>query len=406
MPASELEKKIEESASELDSLLRHVRRQIHRNPELSRREYETTAYLSTILEKEGISVTRWDDCTGLFAEVRGQRARPRIALRCEIDAIGMEDAKEVSYASKNPDAMHACGHDAHAAIVLGVALTCQRVREHLKGTVRFIFQPAEEVVPGGALELIERDAMEGVDAIIGFHSDPFLKIGTVGLKAGPTTASADMFDISIIGKSGHTARPHHSKDTVLCAAKVIDSLHQLVDREIDPREPFVLTIGKVHSGTSPNAIPEKAEIAGTVRTVREETRRRMPDIIERVIRGITDSMGVSYDFKYKLGSPPVVNDPDLIGLVEEMVVRDYGREKVIPVEQSMGGEDFSWYLDHAPGALIRLGVTENGDGPSLHSNIFDIHENAIPFGVNLFSRILVAYLNQHGISDTTHKSTD
>jgi amidohydrolase len=387
--------KIEESSAELEDLLIDVRRHLHKNPELSRQEYQTTAYISALLEREGISVTRWDDCTGLFASVGGRRKSPLIALRCEIDAIGMEDVKKVPYASRVPNVMHACGHDVHTTIVLGTAITCNRLNEHLNGSIKFIFQPAEEVVPGGSLELIKRNVMDGVDVILGFHSDPTLRVGYVGLKEGPVTAGADMFDITIIGKSGHTARPHYSKDTILCAAKVVDSLHQVIEREIDPREPFVLTIGKIHSGISPNVIPERAEISGTVRMINEETREKVPDLIERVTRGITESMGASYSFDYYRGSPPVVNDSGLIRLIEEVTVSSFGREKVVPMQQSMGGEDFSWYLDHAPGALIRLGVTKDGIGPSLHSNIFDVNEESLGFGVSLLSRILATYLDKH-----------
>jgi len=388
-----LEEIIEKSALELEEFLVGVRRHMHSNPEISHYEFETTRYLAGLLEKEGLSVTRWDDCTGLCATVRGKRNTPVVALRCEVDAIAEHDMKTVPYASKVPNLMHGCGHDVHASIVLGTAVICHRIRESLNGTVRFIFQPAEEVVPGGSLDLIERGVMDGVSAILGFHSDPFLQVGYVGLKDGPITASADMFDITIIGKSGHTARPHHSKDTILCAAKVVDSLHQLIGREIDPREPFVLTFGKFHSGETSNVIPERAELAGTVRMLGEETRKNMPGLIERVVRGITESMGASYEFKYLRGSPPVVNDPGLIRLVEGVTVSNFGSDRVVQMKQSMGGEDFSWYLKHAPGALIRVGVSRDGHGPPLHSNIFDVDERVIPFSVNLFSKVLATYLD-------------
>ncbi len=384
---------IKESVDGLGDFLIDVRRHIHKNPELSRQERRTTNYLASLLIKEGINVTRWEDCTGLIAEIRGNPDGRTIALRCEIDAIGVEDMKKVPYASQTPNVMHACGHDLHSTIVLGTAIICNRLKKQLKGTVRFLFQPAEEVVPGGSLDLINRKAMKGVEGIIGFHADPFLEVGKVGIKEGPLTAGADIFDITIIGKSGHTARPHHARDTILCAAKVIDSLHQLIDREIDPREPFVLSIGKVSAGLSPNVIPERAHMSGTVRMLGKETRERMPELIERVIRGVTDSMDTSYKFEYHIGSPPVVNDPVLTKLVEEVAVSNYGLESIVQMEQSMGGEDFSWYLEHAPGTMIRIGVTSDGKGPSLHSNIFDIDERVIPFGVELFTRILATYLD-------------
>jgi amidohydrolase len=395
MLKNELEKEVKKISTELEQSLIYVRRQLHKNPELSWQEHQTTAYLATILEKEGISVTTWPDCTGLIADVRGKRTSPIIAMRAELDGVGVEDKKEVPYASKVPKVMHACGHDLHSTILLGVAIVCNRLKEHLNGSIRFIFQPAEEVVPGGSLKMIKKNAMNGLNAVIGFHSDPFLKVGTVGLKEGLLTAGADIFDIEIIGKSGHTARPHHGKDTILCAAKVIDSLHTLVDRNIDPREAFVLTIGEVHGGYSPNSIPERVLMSGTVRMLSEETQKRMPSLIERVIKGITESMDISYNFTYHQGSPPVSNDSDLIKLIEEVSVASIGAEKIVVMEQSMGGEDFSWYLEHAPGALVRIGVTKDGCGPSLHANTFDIDEKVIPFGVDLFSKVAAAYLNSN-----------
>ena len=390
-----LEENIERSAQELEKFLVGVRRHLHTNPELSRNEFQTTRYLADLLEEEGLSVNRWDDCTGLTATVQGSRSTPVVALRCEIDAIAVNDMKSVPYVSRVPNVMHGCGHDVHSSIVLGTAIICHRMRDSLKGSIKFVFQPAEEVVPGGSLDLIERGVIDGVSAIIGFHSDPFLQVGYVGLKDGPITASADMFEITIIGKSGHTARPHHSKDTILCAAKVVDSLHQLIGREIDPREPFVLTFGKFHAGESSNVIPERAELAGTARMLGEETRKNMPGAIERVVRGITESMGTSYEFEYLRGSPPVVNDPGLIKMIEKVTVSNFGRDRVVKMKQSMGGEDFSWYLKHAPGALIRVGVSKDGHGPSLHSNIFDVNEKSIPFCVNLFSKVLATYLENN-----------
>jgi amidohydrolase len=392
MHSKELEESIQRLAYELEEWLVTVRRHLHMNPELSRQEYQTTEYLATLLEKEGIPVRRWNDCTGLIAEVHGKRSAPRIALRSELDGVGVPDQKTAPYASKVPNVMHACGHDLHATILMGVAITCHRLKEYLEGCVRFIFQPAEEVVPGGSLDMIKKRAMENVDAIVGFHSDPFIAMGKIGLKKGALTAGADIFDIEIIGKSGHTARPHDSKDTILCAAMVIDSLHQLVDREIDPREPFVLTIGQIHGGYAPNAIPERAEMSGTVRMLRRETQNRMPALIERVVRGITESMGVSYEFRYHRGSPPVENDHQLIDLIERVAVNGCGTEGIVEMEQSMGGEDFSWYLDHAPGAMVRIGSTSEGNGPGLHSNVFDVDERVIPLAVNLFSRVAFSYL--------------
>ncbi len=390
---NELKETIDRIVPELEQTLIYVRRHLHKNPELSRREFQTTAYLSTLLEKEGVEITRWDDCTGFIADVRGNRAAPIIAMRAELDGVGVEDKKDVTYASRVPNVMHACGHDLHATILIGVAIVCNRLKERLNGSVRFIFQPAEEVVPGGSLDMIKRNAMDGLRGIIGFHSDPFLKVGTIGIKEGPLTAGADLFDIVIIGKSGHTARPHHGKDTILCAAKVIESLNQLVDREIDPREAFVLTIGQVHGGHSPNAIPERAEMSGTVRMLSKKTQERMPKLIERVIKGITDSMDISYEFYYHRGSPPVINDTELIRLIRKVAASTVGEDQIVEMEQSMGGEDFSWYLEYTPGALVRIGVTKDGNGPSLHSNTFDIDERVIPLGVNLFSQVAVSYLN-------------
>ncbi len=391
----DLETLIKTEACDLEDFLVGVRRHLHKHPELSHQEYETTSYIASILEDEGVHVTRWDDCTGMIAEVRGNRETPVIALRGELDGIGVDDKKEVSYASTVPDVMHACGHDLHSTIVLGTAIVCQRLRQYLNGSVRFIFQPAEEVVPGGSLEMIDKDAMKGLDAIIGFHADPFLKLGDIGLKEGMLTAGADLFDITIIGKSGHTARPHQAKDTVLCAAKVVESLYQLVDREVDPREPFVLSVGKIQCGHTPNAIPETADISGTVRMLSKETQERMPALLERVIHGITGSMDIAYRFEYHQGSPPVNNDPGIIKLIGDLIQGSFKDSTIVQMEQSMGGEDFSWYLEHVPGTLVRIGTSINGGGPALHSNIFDVNEKVIPLAVRLFSSVVTEYVDRH-----------
>ena len=398
MADRKLDDSIHALSAELETPLIALRRELHRNPEPSRQEHHTTARIAEMLEAEGIAVTRWDDCTGLIAEIRGAEAGPLIAMRSELDGVGVDDEKTVPWASQVPHLMHGCGHDLHVSILAGVAIICHRVREHLHGGVRFIFQPAEEVVPGGSLDMIQRHAMEGVTAILGFHSDPFLETGTVGLKKGPLTAGADIFEIDILGKSGHTARPHHSKDTILCAAIVINSLHQLVERQIDPREPFVLAIGQIQAGNAPNAIPARATMAGTVRMLSRETQIRMPGMIEQVVKGITESMGIGYEIHYHQGSPHVDNDGAMIDIVERVTTNGGGTGRTVAMEQSMGGEDFSWYLDHAPGAMVRLGVTKDGRGPGLHSTLFDVDERVIRFATDLFSRVVGDCLNGNGRS--------
>lgn len=369
------------------------RRDLHMHPELGNQEFRTTAALKARLERAGLKPRVLAIGTGLVCDIgtaQWDGVRPMLALRADIDALPIPDTKlGVPYRSTVADRAHACGHDVHTAVVLGAGLVLAELAEQgqLPQPVRLIFQPAEEVLPGGAPDAIESGVLEGVGRIIGVHCDPRVDAGKIGLRHGAITSACDRLEVSLDGAGGHTARPHLTTDLVTAAAKVVTDVPALVARRIDARSGLAVTWGRIESGHTCNVIPQHAELSGTVRCLDLTAWRQAPDLVHGAIQEIADLYRAKSEVNYIRGVPPVVNDPDVTDLLGEAMHLRRGPHSVEDTEQSLGGEDFSWYLEHVPGAMARLGVRTPGERTvrDLHQGDFDADESAITVGVELFT---------------------
>jgi amidohydrolase len=349
------------------------RRHLHRHPEVSFHEHETSAFVASTLSAFGLEVERPTE-TSVLARLRGSGSGPVVALRADIDALPIREESGVEFASERSGAMHACGHDGHTAMLLGAARELSE-RGIEAGEVRFIFQHAEELAPGGARELVAAGVMEGVGFVYGCHLWTPLETGRVAAVAGPFMAAADFFRLTITGRGGHAGLPHTAVDTIACAAELVGSLQHIVSRRIDPVEPAVVTVGSLHAGGAPNVIPGQAELTGTVRSFSDAVRGRIPDLFEEIARGVCAAHGASFELDYQYGFRAVVNEPAATELV-----RAAAGEALTEIEPVMGGDDFSAYLHEAPGCYAFIGA--GGEFPHHHPR-FRIDERALPIGTRL-----------------------
>ncbi|MFF5483377.1 M20 family metallopeptidase [Streptomyces sp. NPDC012935] len=367
------------------------RRDLHMHPELGNQEFRTTAAIKGRLEKAGLRPRVLDSGTGLICDIgEWDGETPMLALRADIDGLPIPDTKsECPYRSTVPDRAHACGHDVHTTVVLGTGLVLAELhrRGQLPRPVRLLFQPAEEVLPGGALDAIECGVLEGVGRFLALHCDPKVDAGKLGLRVGPITSACDRLEIALDGPGGHTARPHLTTDLVTAAARVVTDVPAVVARRTDARSGLSVTWGRIESGHAPNVIPQHAELSGTVRCLDLDTWRQAPDLVVAAIDEVANLHRAKSEINYVRGVPPVVNDPDSTALLRAAMTARRGADSVESTEQSLGGEDFSWYLEHVPGAMARLGVRVPGDriGRDLHQGDFDVDESAIQVGVELFT---------------------
>ncbi len=388
---------IDSQVAQLEQELSELRRYLHAHPEPSGEEVETTRLVFGRLEEVGLDPHICRGGLGLIADLDigdPPADAPRIALRADLDALRLIDEKEVPYASQNQGIAHACGHDAHTAIVYGAAKAAAQLQKSstadqpLPGArLRFIFQPAEETCEG-AKSLVEQGVLKGVDVILGLHLDPERQAGDIGVRDGVLTASCDEVDFRIQGKGGHAARPHHSIGPIAAGAQLVNALYQFVPRSVDSRDPAVFTIGKIAGGYAPNVIPEGLELWGTLRTIGRETRARIIQRIREIAHGVSEASGVNItvEFRNPLGS--VDNDPRINQWLSQAAAEVLGPSHVKTIEKpSMGSEDFGVYLEHVPGSMYRLGCAP-ADGPShfLHSPKFDIDERALGLGTRIFLR--------------------
>ncbi|MFL6164180.1 MAG: amidohydrolase [Jatrophihabitantaceae bacterium] len=365
------------------------RRDLHAHPEVAFAEYRTTERIDTVLRSFGLHPTLLSVGTGLTVDI-GSGAEVT-ALRADIDALPLPDNKQVSYASQNPGACHACGHDAHTAILLGVAGVLAEAEQAgaLPGRVRLIFQPAEERMPGGAEVSVKDGALDQVARIFALHCDPKLDVGQVGLRVGPITASSNQLDIQLTGPGGHTARPHLTSDLVYALGQLITQLPGLLSRRIDPRAAVSLVWGSVHAGSAPNAIPTTGTLSGTLRMLDADYWDQLEAIVRELAEQIVAPTGAELKIDYDPGVPAVVNDGTLVALQTQAAIAAFGLEAVSETPQSMGGEDFAWYLQTVPGALARLGVRTPGTVVGdLHKSDFDIDERALAVGVRFTTALL------------------
>ncbi|MER5731117.1 amidohydrolase [Streptomyces sp. NPDC002138] len=367
------------------------RRDLHMHPELGHQEFRTTAAIKARLEKAGLRPRVLSSGTGLICDVGSwDGVVPMLAIRADIDALPIPDAKtHVSYRSTVPDRAHACGHDVHTAVVLGTGLVLAELDRQglLPRPVRLLFQPAEEVLPGGATEAIDSGALDGVGKMIAVHCDPRVDAGRIGLRAGAITSACDRLEVTLEGAGGHTARPHLTTDLVTAAARIAIDVPALLSRRMDARSGMSVTWGRIEAGHACNVIPMHAELSGTVRCLDLGAWHEAPELVHAAIDEIATMHRAKSSINYVRGVPPVVNDPAVTELLREAMTARRGMDSVEDTEQSLGGEDFSWYLEHVPGAMARLGVRAPGDTAKhdLHRGDFDVDESAIAVGVEFFT---------------------
>ncbi|MFF0199223.1 M20 family metallopeptidase [Streptomyces sp. NPDC005017] len=380
---------------ELRAELVAFRRDLHMHPELGNQEFRTTAAIKARLERAGLKPRVLDMGTGLVCDIGVPdgvwSGGPRmLALRADIDGLPIPDAKtECAYRSTVPDRAHACGHDVHTTVVLGAGLVLADLHRRglLPRPVRLLFQPAEEVLPGGAADAIEGGVLDGVERILAVHCDPRVDAGRIGLRVGAITSACDRLEIALGGPGGHTARPHLTTDLVTAAARVVTDVPALIARRVDTRAGLAVTWGRIESGHASNVIPQHAELSGTVRCLDIEAWRQAPDLVVAAIDEVANLHRAKSEITYVRGVPPVVNDAGATALLRDAMTARRGADSVESTEQSLGGEDFSWYLEHVPGAMARLGVRPPGERTvrDLHQGDFDVDESAITVGVELFT---------------------
>ena len=370
------------------------RRHLHRNPEVSFHEEQTARFVRETLESfGGLEISRPTE-NSVVARLVGERPGRTIALRADIDALPITEENDFDFASQNPGAMHACGHDGHTAMLLGAAGVLSGMREELAGEVRFVFQHAEELFPGGAEELVEAGVMDGVDAAVGVHLWAPLPVGKVGVTYGPMMAAPDIFNVTVRGKGGHAAMPHQTVDSIAVGAQVVTNLQHVVARETDPMANVVLSVTRFRGGTTHNVIPGTVQMQGTVRTLDAAARDRMPGILERVINGVTSAHGADYEFSYDRGYRPVVNDDGLTGEIEETARDVVGGENVEVMPPNMGGEDFSAYGQRVPAAFYLIGAGNETRGITAphHHPRFTIDEDALAVGLKMHLAVVTRML--------------
>lgn len=367
-----------------------LRRQIHKNPELGFEEYETAELIATTLKNLGWQVREGVAKTGVVGLLKGTKPGPTIALRADMDALPIDEQTDLSFASEHPGKMHACGHDAHVAILLGTALVLTELRQELKGSVKLIFQPAEEG-PGGAIPMIEAGVLKNpeVDLIFGFHVWHDVPVGQIAAQSGAVMAAPDNFTITLKGKGGHGAQPHLCIDAIAAAAQVINSLQHIVSRRVNPLDPVVLTIGKINGGVRGNVIAEDLVMEGTLRTLSEETRRQCKLWIEEQVERVCQPLGVRAQVEFLVAYDILISDQEATNWLIDSAEKVLGPENVIKaLEPSMGGEDFSFFLNSVQGAHFRLGIKGSKEQFPIHHNRFDIDEEALKTGIQVLSQVV------------------
>ena len=375
------------AAQDLLPWLIEIRRDLHQHPELGLEEHRTSARIQDLLDEMGIEHIDGLGGTGVLGLIRGTGEGKVVALRGDMDALPIQDAKDVPYASKIPGKMHACGHDVHTTVLLGAARLLQKNRGSFSGTVKLLFQPAEETV-GGAKLLIAAGALENprVDAIFGLHVDPELDVGRVGLHFGQRNASSDNLQIIVHGKAAHAAYPYLGVDAIVAAAHVITALQAIVSRNMDAREAAVVSLGTINGGTQANILADRVELVGTVRCLDQTTRSMVLQRIKETAEAVALALGARAEVVLEPSYDPVVNDASMVHIVEESSRKLLGDESVVIFKTpQMGVEDFGYYLSEVPGAFYSMGVRNEAAGivHSVHNGLFDVDEGAMATGVAL-----------------------
>ena len=381
-----------------ESELIEFRRDLHAHPEIGYSEHRTTHRIASRLERAGLRPWTLPRGTGIIADVGGGAdEEPVVALRADIDALPIVDEKNVSYRSLNPGACHACGHDVHTTIMLGTGLFLAKAAASgaLPGKVRMIFQPAEEV-PGGALDVLAAGGISGVDRVFALHCDPKLDVGKIGTRIGPITAACDKIKVQLTGPGGHTARPHLTADLVFALGKIITELPAALSRRVDPRSGLSLVWGRVSAGSAANAIPDVGVAEGTVRCLDDNAWHAAPELLKTLVESVSSAYGVTPDLSYDRNVPPAVNDAVSTAMIASAVDRVLGPDSLAAAPQSLGGEDFAWYLESIPGSLFRLGTRRPGSGDDfdIHQPMFDVDESCIGVGIKVMSAVAMTAIGE------------
>lgn len=386
---------IDHIAAEIELEIIEFRRDIHANPEIARTEFRTTQRIAQRLRQEGLE-PRMLNGTGLICDIGPDPVESGVqylALRADIDALPLPETTGLPFSSVHEGVSHSCGHDVHTSVVLGAGIVLARLAREGKLTrgVRLVFQPAEEVQPGGALDLLAQDVLEDVERIFAVHCEPKIDVGTVGTRIGPITSACDTVTVTVTSAGGHTSRPHLTGDVVFALGRMITEVPAVLGRRLDPRAGVNFTWGHVQAGSAPNAIPSAGVLSGTLRCLDVNAWERAGELLHETIEHIASAYGVQIEMDHQRGVPPVVNDEDCTMLLEAAARDALGAASVSLTEQSLGGEDFAWYLTKVPGALARLGTrTVGGTSYDIHRGDLIIDESAISAGMRMLARVATA----------------
>lgn len=376
-----------------------LRREFHQYPELAFSEFKTSERVAKELKKLRIPVKTGIAKTGLVGVLTGRRTGKTVALRADMDALPIEEQTDFPCKSKNKGVMHACGHDVHMACAIGAAIILSQLKDELNGNVKFIFQPSEEVLPGGAKPMIRAGVLKNpnVSGIFGLHCEPGIPVGKIGVKDGPLMAQVDDFDITISGSSGHGARPHQGVDAIVVASQVIQALQTIPSRRIDPVEPVVISVGKIEGGTARNIICDRVTLKCTARSLSKEVARKIPVLLKTIISGVTKSAGASFELTYSPGYPVLMNHPAATDLARGTVAGMFGRQALFEIKKpEMGAEDFAYFLQKVPGTFLRLGIRSPKKGAIYpwHHPKFTVDEDVIKIGTAVLAGVALDFLNR------------
>lgn len=377
-----------------------VRRHLHRHPELSNAEEKTQAYLKQALEKEGITGVKEVAGYGLAVDIVGIGApsNRKVAIRADIDALPITEESGVAFASTNPGVMHACGHDAHSAMVFATAAHLHRTRASFGGTVRLIFQPAEEAEPLGGRRVVEEGLLDDVDGAIGIHVDPYTPSGKIAVGTGPYTLASDIFDVTVTGVSAHAAKPSEGVDAIAAACAMVGEVQKIVARETDPFDPLVISITGIEGGGAYNIIADKVHLKGTIRSGSEATRLRAQKRLSEILKGVAQSHQAQVELKIIRGEPPVVNDAELTQIISESAAKNFGEANVLNAPGWTAADDFGFYSEKRPSVYFRLGIRSEDEGSvyPLHHPKFRVDEAALPVGAVTLVEAAKRFLNDRG----------
>lgn len=387
-----------EQAKVLQQKLTEFRHDFHKHPEVGFTEIRTSTIVADVLTNLGCRVQRNVGKTGVIGELG--EGSPIVAIRADMDALPIKEDNRTDYTSQNPGVMHACGHDAHTAILLGVAELLSK-EENIAGTVRFLFQPAEEVADeegfSGAQRMIQDGAMDGgVGMTIALHVSAHVPVGQIQIGAGPSSGGVDTFRATVLGKGGHGARPHETVDPIHLSAYVILAVNGIISRRLDPYDPAVISIGSIHAGNAENVIPNAVDIQGTIRYTQPKVQKLIHTEIKKAFE-VTKSLGGNYTLNFEIGVPPMVNDPKVVKLIKEVASGIIGEENVLPPQAGLGAEDFGCFSELAPGAMFSLGSKVEGDEREHHNSRFDVNDKCLPIGVAILTETTLNFLRKNGL---------